>query len=91
MVVPFIADQPFWGRIVHDLGVGSAPIARKKLTAERLATALRQVTMDEEIRQNVAVLGEKIRAEDGIGETIRVIERLMENPQAIVDIYHRSY
>ncbi|HEY1012134.1 MAG TPA: glycosyltransferase, partial [Herpetosiphonaceae bacterium] len=39
VIVPFMGDQPFWGRRVADLGAGPAPIPRKQLTAERLAAA----------------------------------------------------
>ena len=33
VVIPFFGDQPFWGRRVAELGVGPAPIPRRKLTA----------------------------------------------------------
>ena len=46
VVVPFFGDQPFWAHRVADLGVGPAPIPRKKLTAERLAQAI-QVAVTE--------------------------------------------
>ena len=31
VVTPFFGDQPFWGQRVADLGVGPAPIPRRKL------------------------------------------------------------
>jgi len=37
VVIPFSTEQAFWGRRVHDLGVGPAPIPRSKLTVDRLA------------------------------------------------------
>jgi hypothetical protein len=36
IIIPFFGDQGFWGQRVADLGVGTAPIPRKQLTAERL-------------------------------------------------------
>ncbi|MBL8131590.1 MAG: glycosyltransferase family 1 protein, partial [Anaerolineae bacterium] len=46
MVVPFTADQPFWGRRTHELGVGSAPIPFSKLTTETLSHAIAAMTKD---------------------------------------------
>lgn len=40
VVVPFLADQPFWGRQLHGIGLAAAPIPQKKLTAERLTAAI---------------------------------------------------
>ena len=37
LVVAHLADQPYWGRRVHELGVGAKPIKRQKLTVEALA------------------------------------------------------
>ena len=43
VVCPFMIDQPYWGDRVHSLGVGSKPIPQKKLTADKLAQAIRYV------------------------------------------------
>ncbi len=74
VVVPFFADQPFWGDRVHALGVGPRPIPRKELTAERLAAAIRQAAGAEGLRARAAALGARIRAEDGVGQAVRVVE-----------------
>lgn len=76
IVVPFFGDQPFWGRRVAELGVGPNPIPRSKLTSERLAQALERVHADSDMRQRAAILGEKIRAEDGIARAAEVIEQI---------------
>ncbi|MBZ0302602.1 MAG: glycosyltransferase [Anaerolineae bacterium] len=76
VICSFIADQPFWGQRVRALGAGSEPIPHKKLTADKLAAALREVTTDPAIRQQAAALGEKLRQEDGIANAIAVIEAL---------------
>jgi sterol 3beta-glucosyltransferase len=75
IIIPFFGDQPYWGQRVHALGVGPRPILRKKLTAEKLAAAIEQAVHDESMRQRAAEVGAAIRAEDGIGEAIRHIER----------------
>ena len=76
IVCPFFGDQPFWGRRVAALGVGTAPIPQKKLTAERLAAALRTVTGDAALRDRAQRLGATLRTEDGIGNAVRLIENL---------------
>ena len=75
VVCPFFGDQPFWGRRVHELGAGPAPIPQKKLTADRLAAALHEATESLAIRRNAAALGEEIRREDGIANAVAFIER----------------
>lgn len=74
MVVPFVADQFYWGSRVLALGAGHAPIPFKQLSVENLAAALKQMTADEDMKARAAVLGEKLRAEDGIANAVRIIE-----------------
>ncbi len=74
IVIPFFGDQLFWGQRVEKLGVGTAPIPRKKLTVENLAKAIHTAVTDPWLRQRAADLGAKIRAEDGIAHAVRVVE-----------------
>jgi sterol 3beta-glucosyltransferase len=74
VIIPFLADQPFWGRRAHELGVSPPPIPRRKLTLERLAAAITTATSDEQMRQRAAALGEKIRAEDGRARAAEIFE-----------------
>jgi sterol 3beta-glucosyltransferase len=74
VIVPFFADQPFWGQRIHALGVGPAPIPRKALTAGRLAQAIIIATQDAAMRQRASALGERIRGEDGVARAVEVIE-----------------
>jgi sterol 3beta-glucosyltransferase len=76
IIIPFFGDQPFWGRRVAELGVGTEPIPRKQLTAKKLATAIHQVINDRAMRQNAADLGAKIRAEDGIANVVDIIQKI---------------
>jgi UDP:flavonoid glycosyltransferase YjiC (YdhE family) len=73
IVMPFGADQPYWGRRVFDLGVGPEPVPFKKLTAERLADVIRKAVTDEAMRQHAAELGAALRSEDGLGDAVRAI------------------
>lgn len=79
ILVPFTSDQPFWGRTVERLGVGPQPIPRPLLDADRLAYALRIATTHAPIRDRAADLGAKIRAEDGVGQAVRVIEGVVSH------------
>ena len=75
VLTPFFGDQPFWGRRVLDLGVGPRAIPRRQLTADRLAEAIRCAVSDTAMRERAALLGERIRAEDGIARAAEVIEQ----------------
>ncbi len=75
VVVPFMSDQPMWARRVYELGVGPHPVPRKHLTADRLAAAIKQAVSDPDIRVRAAELGEKLRAEDGVGRAVEAFHR----------------
>lgn len=75
-VVAHIADQPYWGRRVHDLGVGLPFVRRHKLTTQRLTEYIRALVEDEALRQRAAALGRAIRQEQGVTNAIRYIEQV---------------
>lgn len=77
LVVPFGGDQFFWGLRMATLGVAPRPISIRKLDADNLAAAIQRMRTDSAMRQKAAALGEAIRAEDGIGNAIRLIENLI--------------
>lgn len=74
VVCSFFADQPFWGQRVADLGAGPAPLARKTLTVDGLVAAIEQACSDTTMQRKAAALGERLRAEDGVGATVTSIE-----------------
>jgi UDP:flavonoid glycosyltransferase YjiC (YdhE family) len=82
VIIPFFGDQPFWGQRVADLGVGTRPIPRKKLTAEGLAAAIQVVVTNEGMRQRAAQLGKQIQAENGVEAAVRVFHELAERKTA---------
>ncbi len=77
VVVPFALDQPFWARRLAALGAAPAPILATRLTASRLADALRRAGADEPLRTRAAQLGEKLRAEDGVGRAVQIMEQVV--------------
>lgn len=81
VVVPFAFDQYFWGARIHALALGPRPIPQKKLTADRLACAIETAVTDANIRQRAAVYGAAIRAEDGIGNALEVVQQVLGKPR----------
>jgi UDP:flavonoid glycosyltransferase YjiC (YdhE family) len=72
--VPHNSDQFSWARRVHELGVASQPIPRRKLSVERLEEAIRMVTTDGQMRRRAAALGARIREEDGVARGVEFFE-----------------
>ncbi|NJC94934.1 MAG: glycosyltransferase [Anaerolineales bacterium] len=73
VVVPFTADQPFWGRRVHALGVGPRPIPVKNLSVEMLTRAIAEAGSNV-VRERAQTLGQRIRGEDGVQCAVSMIE-----------------
>lgn len=70
VVVPFFADQPFWGDVIHKAGAGPRPIPFTNLTVEALAEAIRAALIPE-VLENARMLGEMIRLENGKEEGVK--------------------
>ncbi|MCL4271316.1 MAG: glycosyltransferase [Anaerolineales bacterium] len=73
IICPFVGDQFFWGQRMADLGVSPSPIPQTKLTAERLADAIKYAVSDTNIRQRALSLGETVRAENGIERAVNFL------------------
>lgn len=73
VVVPFIADQPFWGSLLQRRGLGPAPIPQRRLTAGRLEEAFAEAP---EHAAAAASVAERMSEEDGAGAALQVLERL---------------
>ena len=71
-VVAHIGDQPYWGRRVHEIGVGARPIRRHALTVEWLTEVLRGFARGERA-ERAASMGEQIRLEDGVGRAVEAL------------------
>jgi sterol 3beta-glucosyltransferase len=81
VVTSFFGDQPYWGRRVEALGVGKT-IQRRDLTSDRLAAAITTAVSDERIRRAAGLIGERLRAEDGL---VRAVEQVTSH----IDRRHR--
>jgi UDP:flavonoid glycosyltransferase YjiC (YdhE family) len=62
LIVPHMADQFFFGNLVHELGIGVAPIRRTRLRAAGLAQRLRTLLDDTALQARAAKLGAEICA-----------------------------
>lgn len=76
VICPFMADQPFWGQCVHRRGFGPPPLPQRKLTAERLARAIRQAVDDPGIRERTESLAPRLRAEAGVERAVQRLEEI---------------
>ena len=82
VICPFIADQPFWGRRVHEQGAGPEPIPQPELTVSNLARAIRQATQDRGMRRAAVRIGRGMQVEDGVKRAVEIIEHRFEKEGA---------
>jgi sterol 3beta-glucosyltransferase len=75
VIIPSFGDQFFWGSQLQKLCVGAKPIPRKKLTLNKLVSAIQQVVNDDGIKKNAGQLGQKICSEEGVFMAVTMIER----------------
>lgn len=76
-VVPHMSDQPYWGRRMHELGVGLAPTPRHKITTERLTHALRALGTRGALHEQAEALGAEVAAENGVERAVEAIAALV--------------
>jgi UDP:flavonoid glycosyltransferase YjiC (YdhE family) len=84
IIVPFILDQPFWGARIKALGLGPDPIPQKELTADRLAKAIQMAVKDSQMKQRASSYGANIRAENGVGNAVKIVKRYLGDPELLV-------
>lgn len=75
VIVPFFADQPFWGSRLARLGVAPPPIPRSRLTVQGLAAALERVHRDAAMRARAAAAGQALRTEQGAVTAAGLVEQ----------------
>src|SRR5882757_3911601 len=73
VIVPFYGDQPFWARCLHQQGVAPPALDRFHMSAAHLADALRTTTQAP-MQQAAAALGQRVRAEDGVGTALGYLQ-----------------
>ncbi|HCR75740.1 MAG TPA: hypothetical protein DIW37_04915 [Chryseobacterium sp.] len=73
IIVSFYTDQPTWGKIVERKKLG-VHIPVKTLSADKLISAIQKVQI-KEIENNVSIVGQQIRDENGLDNAITEIEK----------------
>ncbi|KAI0343992.1 hypothetical protein BDW22DRAFT_1355240 [Trametopsis cervina] len=81
IIKPFFGDQFFWADRVEALGIGSAV---RKLTVQSLTEALLAATTDVKQIERAKMIGEQIRAENGVGTAIEAIYRDLEYARSLI-------
>lgn len=73
VIVPFIADQPFWGARLHEAGLTPAPIRQRAFSAASLGRALDDA---EKYRARVADVAGSVSTENGTATALSVLTTL---------------
>jgi sterol 3beta-glucosyltransferase len=76
VTTPIYADQPLWARQVAKLGLGPPPVPFRRLTADRLAAAIRDALDTPRYAARARNLAQQIRAEDGATPVVGAVNRL---------------
>jgi sterol 3beta-glucosyltransferase len=76
IVTPFAGDQFFWAERLRLAGVAPAAVDGRRPKAEAFASAL-DFAAAARVRNRARMLGETMRAENGIGNAVVVLERIV--------------
>jgi len=79
VICPTLGDQPFWGRVMFDRGLGPRPIPLRQLSPTRLAAEINAATEDRGMARRAAALGARIQAEDGVGNTVALLDHYLQH------------
>lgn len=77
VICPFFADQPYWGETVARNHAGPQPVPIRSVSIDSLARALDLALNDRQINNTARALGETIRNEDGVGQAVQFIQKLL--------------
>jgi UDP:flavonoid glycosyltransferase YjiC (YdhE family) len=74
IVVPHILDQYGWAHQVYRSGLGPKPVWRSRLTAAKLAEAIREATTNDHIKQTAKAVAAKIDRQKSLEMAVQSIE-----------------
>lgn len=78
VVIPFMGDQPFWGKRVYGIGVGPNPIPVKNLSVEKLTRAFVEAE-SESLCKGAYSIGQQLGNEDRAGEAVKWLGKYSNN------------
>lgn len=84
VVVAHIADQPFWGRELHRLGVAPKPLHRRSVTAKKLSEKIKTVLASAAIKEKAQRISEIMKREDGVRRAVQLIENLSQETHRLL-------
>merc|ERR1712061_401790 len=79
VITPCAFDQFDNANLVASSGVGVAMRQFSKVTAQALAAALVKCTTDEAMVQKSKAMGEKMQAEDGLGNAVKAVDAFIQD------------
>lgn len=75
VVVPFMGDQPFWASRLARVGVAAPMLPRRRLTAERLAQAMRTATTEATFRERAVEVALSAQRDPGVAAAAEFVNR----------------
>ena len=85
LVIPHALDQFYWGIRIKELGIGPKGIPRKKLTADNLVTAIKDLLENDLYKRQAHKLAQSIVSEDGVEQALLKIGAKTETAVKNVD------
>lgn len=76
VVCPAVYSQPFNARRMHSLGVAPRPQNQRNLTSRGLAQAIERSVTEKSLHEHAIELSQKINSEDGLAESVRILETI---------------
>lgn len=77
ITLPLAIDQFFWGERIYKIGAGTKPISQRKLTAEKLAGAIRTALQDDDMRTKAKTISQELSLENGIQAAVSVMRDIV--------------
>ena len=77
VVVPFFADQFFWGSRLNAMGLAPAPVAHRALTVEALDRAVKEMVGSPDMRARCAAAAKAIASERGVENAAAAADRYL--------------
>jgi sterol 3beta-glucosyltransferase len=69
-----VGDQKFWGDLAFQKGVAVKPLPVNKLTKDNFLNSVKQLLNNQSLYKNSIKLAEEINKEDGITQSVKIIE-----------------
>jgi sterol 3beta-glucosyltransferase len=83
IIFPLDEENYFWGNRLVEQGLTSSLIEEKRLSAEKLAEAIKFVITDQTTCHNVTTMSKKVQAEDGVSKAVEVFHQHLQNYESI--------